>query len=194
MSKDTAFAAFSNQEQMAKAVASLKSAGFADSEIRFVAPRIAGDKDFAFTDQVTLAGQGAEIGGAVGLVLGATLGIAASLGAIRLPFLSPYLISSPVWATVLGGLFGGALGASAGALIGAGIPGAPGDRYARYLDDGGSLLSVHAESRDRLNAAFAVLENSGGLDLTSGNERRAWARVFLRSRKVPLARWGKIPH
>lgn len=76
--------------------------------------------------------------------------------------------------SVLAGVgVGGAAGGVTGALIGMGIPEYEAKRYDGYIQRGGILLSVHAESSDEITRAEKCLERTGAADVSSTRESKS---------------------
>jgi hypothetical protein len=180
MKKNAVFAIFFNEAQVEHALKDLRGAGFLPSEVSLLTPDHPGDQSFS-SDQVTRIALGAEVGGGLGLFMGASAGLLAGLEAMWLPFMDGIHIH-PVVGAFVGAVCGGLFGAGSGALVGIGTPGAPSDRYARYLEDGGILLSVHTENKERCETATKILEICGGSDLAVVNEIDGWNGVLARSR------------
>jgi hypothetical protein len=184
MKTDAVFALFQNRPQVAEAERSLVDAGFSPMQVSIlVAPR-RGAQDFPY-NQTTRVLTGAEVGAVVGFCIGAFAGLMFGLQTFTIPLLTSVLALNPWSGALIGGVFGLAFGASSGALIGIGTPQTATERYAHYVDDGGILLSVHAEDPDELRQAMEVLERCGGNDISPMNEKWTWS--VARSH-LPLAR------
>lgn len=185
MKTDAVFALFQNGPQVSEAQRCLSEAGFSPTQVSvLVAPR-QGAQDFPY-NQTTRILAGAEIGAVVGILIGAVLGLMFGLQTFSIPLLSSALALDGWSGALVGAIFGLALGASSGALVGIGTPQTATERYAHYVDDGGILLSVHAESSDQLRQAMEVLERCGGNDISPMNEKLTWS--VARSHLQPMAR------
>lgn len=172
MKNDAVFALFHNSYQVRKAEQSLLDAGFLRKQISILVPP-KGTREFN-SNQNTRVLSGAEIGAAIGLVLGVTVGFLFGSQEISIPWLQSILSLNGWSGSVIGAVFGLTLGASSGALVGIGTPESGPERFGHYVDDGGVLLSVHADNSDQSRQASEVLERSGGNDITSMNERKGW--------------------
>lgn len=181
MKKNATFAAFKSQTDVDEAIRALRSEGFAHDEVSVLLPDHPGDKDFAASDNVTRVAQGAEVGGGLGFLMGGSAGLLAGLEAFRVPFLNTEFALNPLFGAVIGAMFGLLFGAGSGALVGIGTPAFAGDRYARYLEDGGIVVSVHIEDAGRRAKAMDILERCGGTDLAAVNETEAWETVHSHS-------------
>ena len=65
---------------------------------------------------------------------------------------------------------GGAVGGIVGALVGMGIPEYEAKRYEGAVKGGGTLLSVHCDTSEQVDAAKAALKNTGAHDISSSSE------------------------
>ena len=65
---------------------------------------------------------------------------------------------------------GGAVGGMVGALVGLGIPEYEAKRYEGAVKDGGTLLSVHCDTSEQIDAAKAALKDTGAQDISSASE------------------------
>ncbi len=73
-------------------------------------------------------------------------------------------------ATLAGVGVGGAVGGVVGALVGMGIPEYEAKRYEGAVKNGGTLLSVHCDTSDQIDAAKAGLKETGARDIASTSE------------------------
>jgi hypothetical protein len=185
MKNDAVFALFQNRPQVTEAERSLIEAGFNPEQIRVLVAPTHGAQDFPY-NQTTRVLTGAEVGAAVGLFTGAFVGLMFGLQTFTVPLLNSALALDGWSGALIGAIFGLAFGASSGALVGIGTPQTATERYAHYVDDGGILLSVHAESTDQARQAMEVLERCGGNDITMMNEKSTWS--VARSHLQPMAR------
>jgi hypothetical protein len=65
---------------------------------------------------------------------------------------------------------GGAVGGIVGALVGMGIPEYEAKRYEGAVKGGGTLLSVHCDTSEQMDAAKASLKGTGASDISSAHE------------------------
>lgn len=165
-SRSVAAALFAERDDAEKAIAELRSRGFADSNIG-VAWRDADDKGHVHTEgnhAAAGAGTGAVIGGVAGGVLGAMVG----MGALLIPGVGPFIaggvLASTFGATAGGAIAGAATGVVAGGLIGAlvgmGIPKHEAEYFDEGLQAGKALVTVTAEGK--AGEAAYILEKYGG--------------------------------
>ena len=73
-------------------------------------------------------------------------------------------------ATLAGLGVGGAVGGVVGALVGLGIPEYEAKRYEGAVKNGGTLLSVHCDTSEQIDAAKASLKETGAEDIASASE------------------------
>jgi hypothetical protein len=164
------FAATQNQ---AEAIATrLRSEGFATNDISVLFPDKRNTKEFAHK-QSTKAPEGATAGAGAGGIVGGTLGLLAGIGALAIPGLGPFIAAGPIMATLAGAGAGGAIGTLTGALIGMGVPEYEAKRYESFLNQGGCLLSVHADDAEWAKRAKATLDRYGAKDIDKTSEASA---------------------
>ncbi len=120
--------------------------------------------DFAH-EHHTKAPDGAATGATAGSVLGGTFGLLAGIGALAIPGIGPLIAAGPVLAALSGAAAGAAVGGLAGALVGLGIPELEAQTYEGKLRGGHVLIAVHAQTREALHAAEAVLRQAGAQDV-----------------------------
>lgn len=95
--KNTAvFGIYPSYDAVERAVDTLKTAGFRNTDISVLFPENAGTKDFAHT-KGTKAPEGASTGAASGAVVGGTLGWLAGIGALAIPGLGPFIALGRSW-------------------------------------------------------------------------------------------------
>lgn len=163
-----AFGIFRNQNHLDRAIQILQEHGMRRAGILVLHPDRPGQKAFAYEYQ-TMIRAGALLGGAMGLCIGLMVGAAAF----------------PESGFMLGlGFMGALFGAASGALVGIGTPESAVQRYMKYLEDGGTLLSVHVRDPKQAGEAIEVLETAGAEDITLGNELSRWRTLFLNKRKL----------
>src|SRR5258708_17784762 len=115
--KNTAvFGIYSDYVGVERAVDSLKSAGYRNTDISVLFPENTGTKDFAH-EKGTKAPEGATTGAATGAVLGGTMGWLAGIGALAIPGVGPFIAAGPIVAALAGAGVGGVVGGLTGALV-----------------------------------------------------------------------------
>jgi hypothetical protein len=73
-------------------------------------------------------------------------------------------------ASLAGVGIGGTVGGIVGALVGMGIPEYEAKRYEGAVKDGGTLLSVHCDTSEQIDAAKDALKETGARDIASTSE------------------------
>lgn len=167
------FGIFHNSNEVQKAVTSLKSLGFRETEITVVYPDHKGAQDFEVVHKMQW-----KNGAIIGAVLGAMLVYALAI------FITTEFYTSTDGATIfgvsrfsilLGSLALGALaGAACGTLVGIGTPDPAGKRYGQYMHVGGILVSVRSDESEKIKEAHNALEQAGGMDIHSIDEEKGW--------------------
>jgi len=150
----------------------LVTAGFMNSDISVLAPDQGTPRELG-TEKATKAPEGTTAGAATGGVLGGTLGLLAGIGAIAIPGVGPFIAAGPIIGALAGLGAGGAVGGLVGALVGLGIPEYEAKRYEGRIKEGGTLLSVHCGTSERVTVAKQVLERTGAQDISSTGESSA---------------------
>jgi hypothetical protein len=164
------FGIYSTRVAVENATDSLVTSGFPASDISVLLPEsLGGPKDMG-TEKATKAPEGAAAGVTTGGVIGGSLGLLAGVGLLAIPGLGPFIAAGPIMAGLAGLGVGGALGGVTGALIGMGIPEFEAKRYEGRLQKGGILLSVHCATSEEIKRAKAVMERTGGEDVSSTGE------------------------
>ncbi|MGE0551174.1 MAG: DUF3341 domain-containing protein [Kofleriaceae bacterium] len=165
--KIAVFGLFNTRGQLETAIDGLMAEGFRPSDMSALLPDIKGTKDIAH-EKHTKAPEGAAVGAAAGGAVGGTLGLLIGLGALAIPGLGPLIAAGPIVATLAGAGVGGAVGTLTGALVGMGIPEYEAKRYESFINDGGCLLSVHADDGEWAKRARVILDRYGatGIDKT----------------------------
>jgi hypothetical protein len=166
--KIVVFGLFEDRVALELAIDELRAAGFRESDISALLPDVSGTREVAH-EKHTKAPEGALVGATAGGAIGGTLGLLVGIGALAIPGLGPFIAAGPIMVTLAGAGVGGAVGTLTGTLIGMGIPEYEAKRYESFLNQGGSLLSVHADNGDWAKRARAVLDRCGarGIDNTS---------------------------
>ncbi len=169
-SKNTAvFGIYSTPGTAEAAVDHLLSKGFTNSAISVLLPDDESTRAFAH-EKNTKAPEGTTTGATTGGVVGGTLGLLAGIGALAIPGVGPLIAAGPIMATLAGVGVGGAVGGIVGALVGMGIPEYEAKRYEGAVKNGGTLLSVHCDTSDQIDAAKAGLKETGARDIASTSE------------------------
>lgn len=151
------------------AVDHLLSIGFANEAISALLPDDESTRAFAH-EKATKAPEGATTGVATGGVVGGTLGLLAGIGVLAVPGVGPLIAAGPIMAALAGVGVGGAVGGIVGALVGLGIPEYEAKRYEGAVKGGGTLLSVHCDTSEQIDAAKAALKDTGAQDISSAHE------------------------
>jgi hypothetical protein len=151
------------------AVDHLLANGFTNSAISVLLPDDESTRAFAH-QKATKAPEGTATGVATGGVIGGTLGLLAGIGALAIPGVGPLIAAGPIMATLAGLGAGGAVGGFVGALVGMGIPEYEAKRYEGAVKDGGTLLSVHCDTSEQVDAAKKSLKETGASDISSSSE------------------------
>jgi hypothetical protein len=151
------------------AVDHLLSKGFTNESISVLLPDDESTRAFAH-EKSTKAPEGTATGVTTGGVIGGTLGLLAGIGALAIPGVGPLIAAGPIMGALAGLGVGGAVGGIVGALVGLGIPEYEAKRYEGAVKDGGTLLSVHCDTSEQIDAAKAALKDTGAHDVSSANE------------------------
>jgi len=170
--KNTAvFGIYRSETALERAVDSLRSAGFRNTDISVLFPENVGTKDLA-VEKATKAPEGTAAGAGTGAVIGGTLGWLMGIGALAIPGLGPFIAAGPIVAAIAGVGAGGAVGALTGALVGLGMPEYEAKRYQGLVKEGGILLSVHADDSDWTKKARDIMQQTGATDVSSTGETK----------------------
>ena len=169
-SKNTAvFGIYATPGTAEAAVDHLLSKGFTNAAISVLLPDDETTRDFAHQKH-TKAPEGTATGVTAGGVIGGTLGLLAGVGALAIPGVGPLIAAGPIMGALAGLGVGGAVGGIVGALVGMGIPEFEAKRYEGAVKEGGTLLSVHCDTSDQIDAAKASLKETGARDISSTGE------------------------
>jgi hypothetical protein len=169
-SKNTAvFGIYATPGTAEAAVDHLLAKGFSNAAISVLLPDDDTTRAFAH-EKNTKAPEGATAGVTTGGVVGGTLGLLAGIGALAIPGVGPLIAAGPIMATLAGLGAGGAVGGFIGALVGMGIPEYEAKRYEGAVKGGGTLLSVHCDTSEQIDAAKAALKETGARDISSSGE------------------------
>jgi hypothetical protein len=151
------------------AVDHLLANGFTNPAISVLLPDDESTRAFAH-EKATKAPEGTATGVTAGGVIGGTLGLLAGIGALAIPGVGPLIAAGPIMATIAGVGAGGAVGGLVGALVGMGIPEYEAKRYEGAVKGGGTLLSVHCDTSEQVDAAKKSLRDTGARDISSSSE------------------------
>jgi hypothetical protein len=157
------------------AVDHLLNNGFSNSEISVLLPDDESTRAFAH-EKHTKAPEGTTTGVAAGGAIGGTLGLLAGIGALAIPGVGPLIAAGPIMGALAGLGAGGAVGGIVGALVGMGIPEFEAKRYEGAVKGGGTLLSVHCPTSERVSAAKEALRASGAKDISATGEESSGSR------------------
>lgn len=168
MADEIVYGICTNRNVLEAAVESLKNAGFAPSDVAFLAPESLGKSGLA-TEKSTKAPEGAAAGAGSGLLLGGTLGWFVGVGALAIPGVGPLIAAGPILAALAGAGVGSAVGGLAGGLAGMGIPEYEAKRYEGHIGKGGTLISVRVATSDQRERAKKILLAAGAEDVSSSS-------------------------
>ncbi|HZD50589.1 MAG TPA: DUF3341 domain-containing protein [Silvibacterium sp.] len=169
-SKNTAvFGIYATPGTAEAAVDHLLAKGFTSSAISVLLPDDDSTRAFAH-EKSTKAPEGTAAGVTTGGVIGGTLGLLGGLGLLAIPGFGPIIAAGPIMAALAGLGAGGAVGGIVGALVGMGIPEYEAKRYEGAVKDGGTLLSVHCDTSEQIDAAKQALKETGAKDISSTGE------------------------
>lgn len=165
-----AYGIYSDRASFERALDSLRTAGFRNSDISVILPeRDRTSKDLA-VEINSKAPEGIATGASGGAAVGGVLGWLVGIGAIAIPGIGPLIAAGPVVAALAGAAAAGAAGGLVGGLVGAGIPEVEAKRYAGRIRDGGYLISVHCDDGTWAKKAEEILEATGGRDVVKTSE------------------------
>jgi hypothetical protein len=151
------------------AVEHLLTRGFTNSAISVLLPDDESTRAFAH-EKHTKAPEGTATGVTAGGIIGGSLGLLAGIGALAIPGVGPLIAAGPIMASLAGLGIGGAVGGLVGALVGMGIPEYEAKRYEGAVKNGGTLLSVHCDSSEKIAIAKKALKETGATDISSTGE------------------------
>lgn len=170
--KNAVYCIAQTREQAETIVDGLKNAGFLNTEISVLFADKSGTRDFSH-EQNTKMPEGATTGGVAGMGTGAVLGWLAGIGSLAIPGVGPFIAAGPIMAALGGAAVGGAAGGMIGGLIGMGIPEYEAKLYDGKIRGGNSLISVHTENSDQVDAVKAIYKRAGAEDIHSTSEASA---------------------
>lgn len=163
------------ESQAERIIDSLRTAGFANSDISVLMPDTVGVRDVGH-EKHSKAPEGAAVGGAAGAVVGGALGWLAGICALAIPGVGPFVAAGPIMAALGGAAIGSATGGVTGSLIGLGIPEIEAKVYEDRLRDGNVLLCVHTESGEQIKRAEEIFKANNAKDVKRMSETKAPAR------------------
>jgi hypothetical protein len=161
-----------SEEQAARIVDDLRSAGFSNNDVSVLLPDKEGTRDFAY-EHNTKAPEGATTGAATGGVLGGALGWLAGIGALAIPGLGPFVAAGPIMAALSGAAAGATVGGLTGALVGMGIPEIEAKQYENKVKGGSILISAHTDDGDQRKRVKEIFERNRAEDVSTMGEARA---------------------
>jgi hypothetical protein len=156
--RDTAVAAFATLNEVERAIAELRRAGFSDEQIGVVSRHQEG--------MGARVEQGVTVGALGGGAIGTLAGLAMAAGTIA-P-IGPAVMAGGLVALLTGTLSGAAVGGLAGALVGLGVSEEGARFYESEVAAGRYLVTVRADGQH--NKAVDLLRRSGGRHLANRRE------------------------
>ncbi len=153
MTQDSiAIGVFHDSEQARHAIDELKSAGYSENEIGFLARASAtGSEDDAMSSAATGAVEGGMIGGVLGAV-----------AALLIPGFGPAIAGGILLATFGAAGIGALAGSIIGTLVSIGVPEEEAHHYQRELENGRTIVTVKATSG--YDDAIAIMRRNGAID------------------------------
>jgi len=159
---------YDTYSQAQSAVSAIEAAGVPAAEVSLIANKYVSEK-YADVDDVSKAGAGAGIGGA----LGGGAGLLAGLGLLAIPGLGPVVAVGWLASLAVGAAAGAAAGGLVGALISAGTSDHDAHVYSESVRRGGTLVSARVDERDAARIQ-SILDTYKPIDPVSrGAEYRA---------------------
>jgi hypothetical protein len=172
--KTAVFGIYPSVDRAERAVDTLVTEHFSNTDISVLLPDTKGSRDFAH-EKHTKTPEGTTTGALTGGTLGGTLGLLAGIGVLAIPGVGPLIAAGPIVATLAGVGVGGTVGGLVGALVGMGIPEYEAKRYEGRVKDGGVLLSVHCDTSEEIKRAKEILKRTGADDVASAGEEAVGA-------------------
>src|SRR6476619_7052539 len=136
----TIIGSFDSMDDAHRASRALRSAGFLDSDINFIANDVRKDGSMARTGEETEM-SGVATGAVAGGALGGAAGLAASLLGLAIPGIGPILAAGPIAAALVGAGAGAVAGGIVGALTDVGISEDDAQFYAESVRRGGAVVT-----------------------------------------------------
>jgi hypothetical protein len=143
---------FHDTEQARHAIDELKSAGYSENEIGFLARASATE---SADDTMRSAATGAAEGGVIGGVLGAA-------AALLIPGFGPAIAGGILLVTFGAAGLGALAGSIIGALVSIGVPEEEAHHYKRELEKGHTIVTVKANSG--YDKVIAIMHKNGAKD------------------------------
>jgi len=159
----TIIGSFDSMDDADRAARSLRSAGFLDSDINFIANNVRKDGSTARVGEKTEM-SGVATGAVAGGVLGGAAGVAASLMGLAIPGIGPILAAGPIAAALVGAGAGAAAGGLIGSLTDQGVEPRHAEIYAESVRRGGTLVTVRTDET-RSDEATSILRGAGAIDI-----------------------------
>ena len=163
--KNAVYCLAASEEQADAILTHLRNLHFTASEVS-VLLKDKQTKNISVKEDVV---RGAETGGLVGGALGALAG----LTALSIPVVGALLAAGPIVAAIGGAAVGGVVGGLAGgsgALTRIGVPKDAAPRLEKMVHEGGILVVVHSNNRNRLDQAVRVFKSSGADEVYSSGD------------------------
>jgi hypothetical protein len=149
---------YDTYSQAQNAVTAIETAGVPAAEVSLVANKYVSEK-YADVDDVSKAGAGAGIGGA----LGGGAGLLAGLGLLAIPGLGPVVAAGWLASLAVGAAAGAAAGGLVGALVSAGTSDDHAHVYSESVRRGGTLVSARVADNDA-SRVQAILDRYKPID------------------------------
>jgi len=169
MAKKSVICIAKSENQAARIVEDLRTAGFSGNDISVLFPDKEGTRDFAH-EQHTKAPEGATTGAVTGGVLGGVIGWLAGIGTLAIPGLGPFIAAGPIMAALSGAAVGATAGGLTGALVGWGFPEYEAKRYEGKVRGGNILIAVHTEDREQVKRVKDIFTRDGAEDISATGE------------------------
>jgi hypothetical protein len=149
---------YDTYSQAQNAVTAVEAAGVPAAEVSLVANKYVSE-NYADVDDVSKAGAGAGIGGA----LGGGAGLLAGLGLLAIPGLGPVVAAGWLAALAVGAAAGAAAGGLVGALVSAGTSDDDAHVYSESVRRGGTLVSARVADSEA-SRVQAILDRYTPID------------------------------
>jgi len=159
----TIIGSFDSMDDAHRASRALRSAGFLDSDINFIANDVRKDGSTVRTGEKTDM-SGVATGAVAGGALGGAAGLAASLMGLAIPGIGPILAAGPIAAALVGAGAGAAAGGLIGSLTDQGVEAKHAEIYAESVRRGGTLVTVRTDE-SRSEEATSILRDAGAIDI-----------------------------
>jgi hypothetical protein len=165
----TVIALFESRTAAERAIDGLLAAGFSRDQLSV----ITGDTratDNSTPDLGPIPSVGSGVDAGTGAAVGGLAGFIGGIIALAIPGIGPALAVGPLAAGIMGAGIGAATGGLAGVLKGHGVPESHAERMTEAIRRGRVLISAHVP-HERVDAAAAVLEDHGAIDVDEPDER-----------------------